>query len=64
MNNVWRIASWQDRAAARSKEAGVALVRIETPAGFASSHVLVTPNGYRVEGLTLEQLSALLRELA
>ena len=42
----------------------MALVRIETPAGFASGHVLVTPNGYRVEGLTFEQLATLLRELA
>lgn len=63
MNNVWRIASWQDQLAARSKETGVALVHIDTP--FSStSVVLVTPTGYRVEGLALEQLAVLLRELA
>jgi hypothetical protein len=64
MQNVWRIASWQDQAAAaRSKETGVALVRVDTPFS-SSSVVLVTPSGYRVEGLALEQLAALLRELA
>jgi hypothetical protein len=64
MNNVWRIASWQDQlAAARSKETGVALVRIDAPFS-SSSVVLVTPSGYRVEGLTLEQLAVLLREIA
>jgi hypothetical protein len=64
MNNVWRIASWQGQStAARTKETGVALVRIDTPLS-PSSVVLVSPAGYRVEGLALEQLAALLRELA
>jgi len=66
MNNVWRIASWQDQVAAgRSNETGVALVRIDTPMALSSSGVvLVTPSGYRVEGLALVQVAALLRELA
>jgi hypothetical protein len=66
MNNVWRIASWQDQvAAARAKETGVALVRIDTPIALSSSGVvLVTPSGYRIEGLAMEQVAALLRELA
>lgn len=65
MNNVWRIASWQDQVAGRSKEPGVALVRIDTPMALSSSGVvLVTPSGYRIEGLALEQVAALLRELA
>ena len=43
----------------------LALVPIET-ASFAASGavVLVAPSGHRVEGLTLDQVAALLRELA
>ena len=43
----------------------LALVPIEVPAFPAvQALTLVTPAGYRVEGLALEQLVALLRELA
>ena len=64
MNNVWRIASWQREVVATT--ASVALVRVDSPTNSMSSvgAVLVTPSGYRVEGLALDQLTALLRELA
>lgn len=66
MNNVWRIASWRDReVAVAARKTGVALVRVDTPAvAVSNGAVLVTPSGYRVEGLALEQLASLLRELA
>ena len=65
MTNAWRIAGWQHQAAAPPKEPGLALVRIDT-AGVASMSavVLVTPRGFRIEGLAFEELRALLREFA
>jgi hypothetical protein len=64
---VWRITNWQQRANEVMKgETGVALVRVDSPrnAPVPTGLALVTPTGYRVEGLALEQLTALLRELA
>jgi hypothetical protein len=64
MNNVWRISDWQREQSATSS--GLALVRVDTstnappPNGVA----VVTPAGYRIEGLSLEQLTSLLRGLA
>lgn len=63
---VWRIANWQQQASEVASEESVALVRVDsaTNAVTASGLSLVTPTGYRVEGLAVEQLATLLRELA
>lgn len=64
---VWRIANWQQRAnEVSSASTGVALVRVDSPTNVAATCglVLVTPTGHRVEGLALEQVTTLLRELA
>jgi hypothetical protein len=64
----WRIKTWQEEPAPGPAEAQpqaqtLALVPIEMPT-WASGPTLVTPSGYRVEGLAVEQIAALLRELA
>ena len=63
---VWRIANWQQRASEVAGEESVALVRVDSPTNalVTSGLSLVTPTGYRVEGLAIEQLATLLRELA
>jgi hypothetical protein len=61
---TWRFQMWREsdrRAAEREKV--LALVPVEMPLVPSSSVVLMTPSGYRVEGLTVEQVVALLREL-
>lgn len=60
----WRIKGWQEEPAARRNDAALALVPIETPIWVPSGPTIVTPTGYRVEGLAVEQIAALLRELA
>lgn len=61
---TWRITSWH-REAARAEPAALALVRVETPAlEVPAGLAVVTPAGYRVEGLALAQIVTLLRELA
>lgn len=42
----------------------LALVPVETTPVLAAAIAVVTPTGYRVEGLALEQIARLLRELA
>jgi len=57
---MWR----RDETAAREPESeSLAMVRVETPASLPSGLAVVTPTGHRVEGLGLEQVIALLREL-
>lgn len=61
---TWRITTWR-RDAARAEPAPLALVRVETPAMDVPTGIaVVTPAGYRVEGLALAQVVALLREFA
>jgi hypothetical protein len=60
---AWRIKTWQEEPATGAE--AVALVQIETAAWAASGGpTVVTPSGYRVEGLAVEQIATLLRELA
>lgn len=63
----WRLKTWQQGdAGAEVEETTLALVPIETPAiaeTLTTGPTVVTPAGYRVEGLTVEQIAALLREL-
>ena len=64
MQNVWRIASWQRQFAARGNETtSLALIQVEAPFS-AVTLVLIAASGYRVEGLSVAQLVAVLRELA
>jgi len=42
----------------------VALVRVETPSSPLAQMTVVTPTGIRVEGIGLDQVIRLLRELA
>lgn len=60
---TWRFRTWR-AAMTRVERAPIALVPIET-SGFRSSQaVVVTPMGYRVEGLSVSEIATLLRELA
>jgi hypothetical protein len=64
---VWRFVMWRrfDERARKAGRASLALVPIEAPPLSTTSEVsLVTPSGYRLEGLALDQVVALLRELA
>jgi hypothetical protein len=64
---TWRIKTWQraEPAAVTAPVETLALVPIETPAWVPmTGPTVVTPAGYRVEGLAVEQIAALLRELA
>jgi len=71
---TWRFTTWRRLEAselARSREPQgpgrepLALVPIEVPMMPASAGlIVVSPSGYRVEGLSLEQATTLLRELA
>ena len=68
-----RPADWAPRPTSKSSNVS----KVTEPAGNSlalvplticttsamSTATLITPNGYRVEGLTIEQLAALLREL-
>jgi transposase-like protein len=62
----WRIKTWQQGEPGTEMEPEtLALVPIETPAvAMAATPTVVTPSGYRVEGLTLDQVAVLLKELA
>lgn len=63
---TWRFRMWrqQEVHAARLEANPLALVPVELPAMATSVGIsLVAPSGYRVEGLSLEQLVALLRGL-
>jgi len=60
----WRIKGWQDEQPATSGDVALALVQIETPAWVSGGPTVVSPSGYRVEGLAVAQIVALLRELA
>ena len=63
----WRFTLWR-RLEARppeSERAQLALVHIEAPpSAMPNALVLVAPSGYRVEGLSLEQVATMLRGLA
>lgn len=60
---TWRFTLWR-RAEQRSpRDESLALVPVETPPVAMSGITLVAPSGYRVEGLGVEQVAALLREL-
>lgn len=67
---TWRFTMWRKLEAREAREATaerepLALVPIAAPTLLMSSALcLVAPSGYRVEGLTLDQVAALLRELA
>jgi hypothetical protein len=68
---AWRFTYWQQvrerrAAAAAAEETPLALVPIDTPsyASPVAGLTVTTPSGHRVDGLTLEQVVALLRELA
>jgi len=64
---AWRFTMWRrlEASAARADGEPLALVPIEVPSQPMGSVIsLIAPSGYRVEGLSLEQVAALLRELA
>lgn len=64
---TWRFRMWRQVAGRPAKSEGEALafVPIDTSTLLGMPRAaLVTPSGYRVEGLAMEQLAALLRELA
>ena len=67
---AWRFTMWRRSEARETREATaeqepLALVPIVAPMlPMGSALCLVGPSGYRVEGLTLDQVAALLRELA
>jgi len=64
---TWRFTLWRrlETRPAMHEAESLALVPIEVPALASVSLIsLVAPSGYRVEGLSLDQLVALLRELA
>jgi hypothetical protein len=60
---TWRFRSWRSEQEPSVAEP-LALIPVETPPFMVGSGpVLVTPSGCRVEGLTVEQIGALLRDL-
>jgi hypothetical protein len=63
---TWRFQMWRRDAAAAREAEPVAMVRVETPPEILppSGLTVVMPTGHRIEGLGLEQVIALLRELA
>ena len=59
----WRFTTWR-RVDLHTPES-LALVPIDVPMMSTTSGIaIVTPPGYRIEGLALDQVVALLRELA
>ena len=58
----WRFTMWRRLPLAQRET--VALVRVETPAAPLAQLTVVTPNGIRVEGVGLDEVVRLLRELA
>jgi hypothetical protein len=64
---TWRLVLWRrlPEPPPKTERESLALVRVETSSlPMSSGASLVTPAGYRVEGLLFDQLVALLRELA
>jgi hypothetical protein len=64
---TWRFTMWRrlEATTPRSDCEPLALVPITVPGMSISSQLsVVSPSGYRVEGLSLEQVATLLRELA
>jgi hypothetical protein len=64
---TWRFVMWRRaivrEAPPKEMRSSLALVPIE-PLVASSGLVLVTPSGYRIEGLRLDHMASLLRELA
>jgi hypothetical protein len=64
---TWRFVMWrraiEREAPPKEMRSSLALVPIE-PLVVSSGLVLVTPSGYRIEGLRLDHMASLLRELA
>ena len=58
----WRFTMW--RRIPLAKRETVALVRVETPTPVVTQMVVVSPSGIRVEGMSLDEVVRLLRELA
>ena len=65
---TWRFKLWRRGQAVgtRQSDESLALVQldVQSTSGHASAITLVAPSGYRIEGLRLDQVIALLRELA
>lgn len=62
---TWRFRTWrQSEARKETTHESMALVPIDTSGMMPSAIVLVAPSGYRIEGVSLTQVVALLRELA
>ncbi len=59
---TWRITLWRRKPPAPPES--MALVPIEVAPITAAPVAVVAPSGYRVEGLALDQVVRLLRELA
>lgn len=58
----WRFTTWRRTPTVRSES--LALVPLEIPAIATTPVAIVSPSGYRVEGLGLAEIVRLLRELA
>jgi hypothetical protein len=64
---TWRFTMWRriEERPQKTTYASLALVPIEAPPlPMASGLSLIAPHGYRVEGLGLDEVLTLLRELA
>jgi hypothetical protein len=64
---TWRLRTWRSEEAAVAGAASepLALVRVDAPScAVGAGLVVVAPSGYRIEGLTLDQVGVLLREVA
>jgi len=59
---TWRFRTW--RRAAATEPQTLALVGVGTTTVAITAVALVTPRGYRIEGLALDEVVGLLRELA
>jgi hypothetical protein len=58
----WRFTMWRRTPPVRSES--LALVPLETVALSTAPMAIVTPSGYRIEGLGIDEVVRLLRELA
>lgn len=65
---TWRLKTWRRREGLQVASEGesLALVQVELPVSIQadSALTLIAPSGHRVEGLAIEQVAFLLRELA
>jgi len=59
---TWRFTMW--RRLPLAKREPMALVPVETPTVAFATVAVVSPSGFRIEGLGIEQIIRLLRELA